>query len=87
MNFVATPSQPWFAISPSGGTLQPGENTTIRIYSLNAANVSSRNIGVVTVTASGYADNSQMAVELNCDVAAGSCKVAYSCDPKINPLP
>jgi hypothetical protein len=54
---------------------------------MNAANVSARNIGAVTVSASGYADNNQMQVELNCDVAAGTCKVAFTCEPKTSPLP
>jgi hypothetical protein len=87
MKFITTPSQPWFGVSPAAGDLQPGASTTLGVLSLNAASVSARNVGVVTVTASGYADNSQMAVELNCDVAADRCKVAFSCTPKTNPLP
>jgi len=53
---------------------------------MNAANVSARNIGV-TVSASGYADKNQMQVELNCDRAAGSCKVAFRVSPKLVPCP
>ena len=87
MKFITTPSQPWFGVSPGAGDLQPGASTTLGVLSLNAANVSGRNVGVVTVTASGYADNSQMAVELNCDMVRGTCNVAFSCNPKANPLP
>ena len=87
MKFVTVPSQPWFGVSPGNGTLQPGTSTTIGVNSMNSATVSARNIGAVTVSASGYADNNQMQVELNCDVAAGMCKVAFTCDPKTNPLP
>jgi hypothetical protein len=41
---------------------------------VNGANVSARNIGAVTVSASGYADNKEMQVELNCNVVAGTCQ-------------
>ena len=54
---------------------------------MNAANVSARNIGAVTVSTSSYADNNQMQVELNGDVAAGTCKVAFTFNPKTSPLP
>ena len=87
MKFVTVPSQPWFGVSPGNGTLQPGTSTTIGVTSMNANNVSARNIGAVNVSASGYADNNQMQVELNCDVVAGTCKVAFTCDPKTSPLP
>jgi hypothetical protein len=87
MNFTTTASQPWFATSPASASLQPGASTTIGVFSLSAANVSTRNLGNVTVSASGYSSNSQMGVELNCNVEAGSCIVAFSCDPKTNPLP
>jgi hypothetical protein len=87
MKFITVPSQPWFAVSPGNGTLQAGGSTTIQVTALNAANVSGRNIGLVTVSASGYSDNSQMAVELNCNDLAGTCKMAFSCDPKAHPLP
>ena len=87
MKFVTVPSQPWFGISPGGGTLDPGATATIQVNAMNAAHVSGRNIGVATVSAAGYSDNSQMAVELDCNVTAQSCKVAFSCDPKTNPLP
>jgi hypothetical protein len=90
MKFTTATSQPWFAASPVSGTLQPGGNTTITVPSLNASGVSGRNLGQVAVSASGYSTNSQMAVELNCNVtniAAGKCLVAYSCNPKTNPLP
>ena len=87
MKFVAVPSQSWFGASPGNGTLQPGTSTTIAVTSMNAANVSGRNVGAVTVSASGYTDNNQMQVDLNCDVVAGTCKVAFTCDPKNNPLP
>jgi len=87
MRFSATPTMPWFGVSPFSGSLQPDGTTTLAVNSVSAINVSSRNIGAVTVSASGYKDNSQMQVELNCDVAAGSCKVAFTCDPKANPLP
>lgn len=87
MKFSATPSMPWFGVSPYSGTLQPNGSTTLGVVAINASNVSSRNIGNVTVSASQYKDNSQMAVELNCDVIAGTCKVAFSCNPKTDPLP
>lgn len=87
MNFVAVPSQPWFGVSPGNGTLAADGNETIQVTAVNAVNVSGRNIGVVTVSASGYSENSQMAVELNCNDTAGMCTVAFSCDPKTNPLP
>jgi hypothetical protein len=87
MKFITVPSQPWFGVSPGGGTLAADGTATIQVSALNAAHVSGRNIGLVTVSAAGYSDNSQMGVELNCDVTAGSCKVAFSCDPKTNPLP
>lgn len=87
MDFTAIPSQAWFGVSPGAGALQPGATTTLAITSLNAANVSARNVGTVTVSAAGYTDNNQMEVELNCNVVADSCRVAFSCDPKTNPLP
>jgi hypothetical protein len=87
MKFITVPSQPWFGVSPGDGILAADGTGTLQVTALNAANVNGRNIGVVTVSASGYSDNSQMAVELNCDVGAGSCKMAFSCDPKTNPLP
>ena len=91
MKFTTTTSQPWFAVSPVTGSLQSGESTAIGVPSLNAAGVSGRNLGQVTVSASGYSTNSQMAVELNCknvtNPTAASCLVAYSCNPKTNPLP
>ena len=90
MKFTTTPSQPWFAASPVAGNLQSGGSTTITVQSLNATGVSGRNLGQVTVSASGYSTNSQMAVELNCNltnITAGTCIVAYSCNPKTNPLP
>ena len=87
MKFTTATSQPWFAASPVSGSLQSGGSTTIAVPSLNAANVNGKNIGQVTVSASGYSVNSQMAVELNCNAIKGSCVVAYSCNPKTNPLP
>ena len=87
MNFTTIPSQAWFGVSPGAGTLQPETTTTLTVASLNAANVSARNVGAITVSAAGYADNSQMEVELNCNVAADTCTVAFSCDPKTNSLP
>ncbi len=87
MKFVAVPSQPWFGVSPGNGTLAANGSETIQITAVNAATVNGRNIGVVTLSAPGYSDNSQMAVELNCNVTAGSCKVAFSCNPKTDPLP
>jgi hypothetical protein len=87
MNFTTIPSQAWFGVSPGAGALQPGTTTTLAVTSLNAADLSGRNVGTVTVSASGYADNSQMAVELNCNVAANTCTVAFTCNPKTNPLP
>jgi hypothetical protein len=87
MNFTTIPSQAWFGVSPGAGALQPGAATTLAVTSLNAANVNARNVGTVTVSAAGYADNNQMEVELNCNVAKGACTVAFSCDPKTNPLP
>jgi hypothetical protein len=87
MNFTTATSMPWFSASPASGSLQPGGSTTIGVPSVSANSVSGRNIGQVTVSASGYTSNSQMAVELNCNIAAGSCVVAYSCNPETNPLP
>jgi hypothetical protein len=87
MEFATFPSQPWFGVTPGNGTLQPETSTTIAVTSMNAANISGRNVGAATVSAAGYADNSQMQVDLNCDVVAGTCKVAFTCDPKTNPLP
>jgi hypothetical protein len=87
MNFGTAASQPWFATSPASASLQAGASTTIGVFSISSANVSTRNLGNVTVSASGYSSNSQMGVELNCNVEAGSCVVAFSCDPKTNPLP
>lgn len=87
MNFVVLPSQPWFGVSPVNGTLAGNGSATLQVNTVNAASVNGRNIGLVTVSAPGYSDNSQMAVELNCNVTAGTCKVAFSCDPKTNPLP
>ena len=87
MKFTTAPSTPWFGVSPGFGSLQPGSSATIGVQSLSAVNVSGRNIGQVAVSASGYSTNSQMAVELNCNVAGGSCVVAYTCNPKTNPLP
>ena len=87
MRFTTATSMPWFAASPTSGSLEGGGSTTVGVPSISAANVSGRNIGQVTVSASGYSTNSQMAVELNCNVAEGSCLVAYSCNPKTHPLP
>ena len=87
MKFSATPTVPWFSVSPFSGSLQPDGTTTLAVNSLSAINVSSRNIGAVTVSAAGYKDNSQMQVELDCNVAAGSCKVAFTCAPQADPLP
>jgi hypothetical protein len=87
MKFVAVPSQPWFGVTPGNGNLAANGTATIQVNAMNSANVSGRNIGTVTISASGYSDNSQMAVELNCNVAAGLCQVAFSCNPKTNPLP
>ncbi|MGO9538992.1 MAG: hypothetical protein ACLPN2_00185 [Terriglobales bacterium] len=87
MNFVTVPSQPWFGSSPGNGTLQPSASTTISVNSMNAASVSDRNVGSLTVSASGYSDNNQMQVELNCNVPEGKCTVAFSCNTKTNPLP
>lgn len=87
MNFTTIPSQAWFGVSPGAGALQPGTTTTLAVTSLSGANVSARNVGAVTVSAAGYADNNQMEIELNCNVSAGTCTVAFSCDPKTNPLP
>jgi hypothetical protein len=87
MNFTMVPSMPWFGVSPGSGTLAAGGSTTIAVSSINAAGVNARNVGAVTVSAPGYKDNSQMAVELNCNAAAGNCKIAFSCEPKKFPLP
>ena len=87
MNFLTIPSQPWFGTAPSNGTIQPSTSTIISITSVNAASVSNRNIGTVTVTASGYSANNQMQIELSCDVAAGTCKVAFTCNVQTDPLP
>lgn len=87
MTFIAAPSTAWFGVTPGSGVLPARGSTTISVSSINASGVSDRNIGVVTVTASGYKDNNQMAVELNCNIAAGSCKVAFSCEPSKYPLP
>ncbi len=87
MHFTTIPSQAWFGVSPGAGALQPGTTTILAVTSLNAANVSGRNVGTVAVSAAGYADNNQMEVELNCNVAADTCSVAFSCDPQTNPLP
>jgi len=87
MNFTTIPSQAWFGVSPGAGVLQPGTSTSMAVTSLNAANLSGRNVGTVTVSAAGYADNNQMEVELSCNVAANTCSVAFSCDPRTNPLP
>jgi hypothetical protein len=87
MKFVAVPSQSWFGVSPGNGTLAADGTATIEVNAMNSANVSGRNIGTVTISASGYSDNSTMAVELNCDVITGMCKVAFTCNPKTDPLP
>lgn len=87
MNFVTVPSQPWFGSSPGNGTLQPSASTTISVNSMNGGSVSNRNIGSLTVSASEYSDNNQMQVELNCNVPAGKCTVAFSCNTKTDPLP
>ena len=87
MDFVTVPSQPWFGSSPGNGTLQPNRTTTISVTAMNAANVSNRNIGSLTVSASKYSDNNQMQVELNCNVVAGTCTVAFSCDVSKHRLP
>jgi hypothetical protein len=87
MNFIAAPSTAWFGVAPGSGQLSVATSTTISVNSMNAAGVSARNVGVVTVSASGYKDNSQMAVELNCNVDAGACKIAFSCELSKYPLP
>jgi hypothetical protein len=87
MNFIAAPSTAWFGVTPGSGQLAVATSTTISVNSMNASAVSTRNIGVVTVSASGYQNNSQMAVELNCNVEAGTCKIAFSCEPNQHPLP
>lgn len=87
MSFIAAPSTPWFGVSPTSGTLSAHASTTISVSSINASGVSARNVGVVTLSASGYKDNNQMAVELDCNIAAGNCKVAFSCEPAKYPLP
>lgn len=91
MNFTTATSMPWFGATPTSGSLEPSASTTIAVSSISAASVSGRNIGQVSVSASGYSTNSQMAVELNCNVApgttSGTCVVAYSCDPSAHPLP
>jgi hypothetical protein len=62
-------------------------STVLSVNSVNASAINGRNIGVVTVSAPGYNDNNQMEVELNCNVAAGTCRVAFSCQPGNFPLP
>jgi hypothetical protein len=87
MNFMATASAPWFTVSPATGILTPGGRTAIGVLSIDATGVpDSRNTGVVTVSAPGFSDNNQMAVELDC--SGGSvCNVGYSCDPSQFPIP
>jgi hypothetical protein len=87
MNFNAAPSTPWFGVSPGSGELAAAGSTSLSVNSINAANVSGRNLGVVMVSAAGYNDNSQMAVELNCSIATATCRVAFSCQPSKYPLP
>jgi len=87
MNFIAVPSTSWFGVSPGSGELAAAGSTTLSVNSVNAFNVNGRNIGAVTLSAPGYNDNNQMAVELNCNVGAGTCRVAFSCQPNKNPLP
>jgi hypothetical protein len=90
MNYIAAPSTPWFGVYPESGELAASGSTALSVNSINASNISGRNIGVVTVSAPGYNDNSQMAVELNCNVegvATGTCKIAFSCQPSKYPLP
>jgi len=87
LNFVAAPSTRWFGVTPGSGELAAAGSTALSINSVDGSAVNGRNIGVVTVSAPGYNDNSQMAVELNCDVAAGTCTVAFSCQPSKYPLP
>ena len=87
MSFIAAPSTPWFAVSPGSGELSAAASTELSVNSVNASAVSGRNIGVVTVSAPGYNDDNQMAVELNCNVTAGSCRLAFSCQPGKYPLP
>lgn len=87
MKFIASPSTSWFGVNPGSGTLDPASTTTVSVNAMNAANVSTRNIGSVTVSAPGYNNNSQMGVELNCNIEAGTCTVAFSCEPSKYPLP
>jgi|SRR5208283_4629735 len=91
MKFTATPSAPWFTVSPASGTLSPDANTSIDVPSINATGIfDSQNLGVVTVSASGYANNNQMAVELDCrygNPPGSACKVAFTCDRTTSPLP
>lgn len=87
MSFIAVPSTAWFGVSPGSGKLVADGSTIVSVTSMNATGVNARNIGVVTLTASGYKDNSQMTVELNCNIVAGTCKVAFSCKPSKYPVP
>src|SRR5690242_9675877 len=61
MKFTTATSMPWFAASPVSGSLEAGGSTTVGVPSISAVNVSGRNIGQVTVSASGYSTNNQMA--------------------------
>jgi len=87
MSFIAVPSMPWFGVSPGSGKLDAGGTTALSVNSMNGSAVSGRNIGIITLSASGYKDNNQMAVELNCNILAGTCKVAFSCEPSKYSLP
>lgn len=62
MNYTANSGATWFTVGPAFGTLQPNTSTTISFTSINATALQSTTTNAVTISASGYSDNTQMSL-------------------------
>jgi hypothetical protein len=60
MNWTATPSGSWFTVTPSFGALQPNASTPIQLANFTGSAIPYGTKGLVTISASGYTDNTGM---------------------------